>query len=33
MDFDKLSWAEQSNEWWTHNKCRDDSVITDIFEG
>lgn len=33
MDFEKLNWAEQSNEWWLHNKSRDDSMISDIFEG
>ena len=33
IDFENLSWSEQSSGWWNHNKSRDDSIITDIFEG
>ena len=33
IDFEKFSWSEQGNEWWKYNKSREDSIISDIFEG
>lgn len=33
MNYDKLSVADQSEKWWNYARARDDSIITDLFEG
>lgn len=33
LDFDDLPLNEQSKRWWNYGLKREDSIITDIFQG
>jgi ubiquitin C-terminal hydrolase len=33
MKFEKLSVADQSEKWAAYYRLRDDSIMTDLFEG
>ena len=33
LNFQNLTIEQQSDEWYNYNKLRDDSILTDLFEG